>query len=413
MSEIGDGRRICRLVVAIEQRFTRVGDEVHSSICSYDRFWTRYLDVFDEVHVLARVADSAEPAAGELRASGPGVKWIPVPFYLGPWQYLRRRQDVLRTVRCAVDVGGAYMLRVPGTIGTLLWRELRRRKLPYGVEVVGDPNEVFSPGASQSRLRPLMRVLFTRDLSAQCRHAAVAAYVTRDALQRRYPCAGWTTSYSSVELDDEDFVSEEGLCKRVRRYEQPEEGREWVCAHIGSMAQIYKRQDVLLRAVRDCRAAGSPLKLKLVGSGVLEPHFYRLAEDLGVASEVEFMGQLRAGPPIRHVLDEADFFVLPSMTEGLPRVLIEAMARGLPCLATNVGGVPELLDQAEILQVRELDHTSERIRQLLGDAERMKRLAQQNRERARQYHKEVLQRRRIECYSRLAETAAGQKGQLA
>ena len=58
---------------------------------------------------------------------------------------------------------------------------------------------------------------------------------------------------------------------------------------------------------------------------------------------VEFLGQLRGGGAVREVLDCSHIFVLPSRQEGLPRAVLEAMARGLPCIGSDVGGFSEIL----------------------------------------------------------------------
>jgi glycosyltransferase involved in cell wall biosynthesis len=294
------------------------------------------------------------------------------------------------------------MLRVPGTLATLLWKELRRRRHPYGVEVGADPYEVFAPGANRSVARPLFRRWFTRMLRKQCRDAAVAAYVTRDALQRRYPTRGWSSSYSDVELRESDYAHQDQVQERLRRYRSKSSKDDWLCVHIGTMAQAYKRQDALIRAVAECRHRGVALRLKLVGSGRLEPELRALARAEGVGPHVDFVGQLPAGDAIRAVLDQADILVLPSQTEGLPRVILEAMARGVPCLATDVGGLRELLDAPELFHVRDIPRVASKIEALVTDISRLSRLVHLNIERARAYGTEILRQRRRECYSRLA-----------
>lgn len=82
------------------------------------------------------------------------------------------------------------------------------------------------------------------------------------------------------------------------------------------------------------------------GSGHVSNSF---AGRLGVADRVTFVGTVPAGAAVRAHLDAADLVVVPSRTEGLPRALIEAMARGLPAVGTTVGGIPELLADVDLV----------------------------------------------------------------
>ena len=79
----------------------------------------------------------------------------------------------------------------------------------------------------------------------------------------------------------------------------------------------------------------------IVGDGPDRSRLDRFVADLGVGQSVHFAGR-RSDIP--HMLAATDLFVLPSLTEALPTVLIEAMAVGLPVVATQVGGVPEIVD---------------------------------------------------------------------
>ncbi len=84
------------------------------------------------------------------------------------------------------------------------------------------------------------------------------------------------------------------------------------------------------------------LTLDLVGEGELRGALERRARDLGVGDVVRFLGE-RPKADVADLMRGADLFVLPSLFENLPCVLIEAMASGLPAVATSVGDVPELV----------------------------------------------------------------------
>jgi glycosyltransferase involved in cell wall biosynthesis len=104
------------------------------------------------------------------------------------------------------------------------------------------------------------------------------------------------------------------------------------------------------------------------------------------------------GEAILQQLDEADICVMPSRTEGLPRVLLEAMARGLPCIASNIGGIPELLDASERVPPGDAVALADGICTLRQDPQRLTELSARNIEKARRYVEPVLDARRREFY---------------
>src|SRR5207302_10872482 len=119
---------------------------------------------------------------------------------------------------------------------------------------------------------------------------------------------------------------------------------------IGSLEQVYKGADVLVRAVAACRRKGIAVDAEFVGDGRYLSDYQQLAAELGIPPNVKFLGRLGAGKPIFDFLDSVDVFVMPSLTEGLPRAMIEAMARGCPCIGSRVGGIPELLEQCDLVK---------------------------------------------------------------
>lgn len=110
---------------------------------------------------------------------------------------------------------------------------------------------------------------------------------------------------------------------------------------VGRLVEV-KGLDILLRAFREVSAKTPSARLTIIGQGPLEAELKRLSIDLGLDEKVEFAGHLEP-LQLRRRLQAAEAFVLPSRSEGLPLSLIEAMACGLPCVGTAVGGVPEVL----------------------------------------------------------------------
>jgi glycosyltransferase involved in cell wall biosynthesis len=380
-----------RVCVALEQRFDRTPDgAVWTPMVFAHAFWTRYLDSFEHVRIVARMQEVTTVPADWQRVDGPGVSAVAVPHYLGPWQYLRKARQVQRAVCSSVGPRDAVILRVGSQIAACLEPLLQRTGHPYGVEVVGDPYDTFAPGAMKNPLRPFFRQWFTRQLQRQCTHAAAAAYVTAQALQRHYPCPNYTTNFSSIQMTDEDYVP-------VPRVPRGDEGRLRLIT-VGSLAQLYKAPDVLIEAVALCVRAGLDLELVLVGDGQYRVELEAQAHAAGITRHVQFIGQLSARQAIRAQLDQADLFVLPSRQEGLPRAMIEAMGRALPCIGSTVGGIPELLPAEDLVAPGDVAALATKIREVVTDVPRMVTMSARNLAAAQEYHEDVLRGRRVDFY---------------
>ena len=111
-----------------------------------------------------------------------------------------------------------------------------------------------------------------------------------------------------------------------------------------------KGVDYLLRAV----ALVNGVRLDVVGDGQLRADYERLAHELGITDRVDFRGFLPK-PELAERMRRADLFVLASRFENNPCVVLEAMASGLPVVATRVGGLPELVDETSGILVEPRD----------------------------------------------------------
>ena len=377
-----------RLTAVLEQRYDRTPDGQVWTPGAHDfAFWQRYLDVFDEVRVVARLREVGSVDAHWRPAGGAGITFCAVPYFIGPLQYLRVMPGVRRVIGQAVrdPQAGAVLLRLPGTLSNVAFAALRNR--PFAAEVVGDPHDLYAPGALRHPLRPLIRASATRQLRAQCRAARVVTYVTRQALQARYPAGGRSFALSDVDLPPDAYAG------AARRWQAGPKLAVMVC----TLQSNYKGVDTMLAALKLLRDQGQALRLRVVGEGALRFVFEAQATTLGLSDSVQFLGAVPGGAGVRAQLDQGDLFVMPSRQEGLPRALVEAMARGLPAVASRIGGIPELLDDTELVLPDDPAALARAVTSLLTNEQRYNAQAQRNLAVSRQYSNAALgdERRRF------------------
>jgi len=143
-----------------------------------------------------------------------------------------------------------------------------------------------------------------------------------------------------------------------------------------------KDHDTLLMAFARISGRHPDAELWLVGNGPRRSILEQQVNDLGIAGQVKFLPPAR---DIRHFYHQAEVFVLSSVAEALPNVILEAMAAGLPVVGTRVGGLPEAVVPEEtglLVAPRDVEGLALALERLLSDPETGRRLGRQGRQRA-------------------------------
>jgi glycosyltransferase involved in cell wall biosynthesis len=148
-----------------------------------------------------------------------------------------------------------------------------------------------------------------------------------------------------------------------------------------------KGQLLLVHACAELQREGLPFELTLVGDG---PDHARLKEAVrrhGLQHRVRFAGPLNQRE-VQAELAQADAFVLPSLAEGIPVVLMEAMASGVPCISCPVNGIPELIEHGHsglLAMPGDVADLTAQLRRLVDDADLREQLAAHGRKKVEQH----------------------------
>lgn len=319
--------------------------------------WVRYKSAAPSVEVAARVG----PYTTEANVPA-GVPVYPLPYFQGVGQMLRRSPALVSSLATAVASADLSMFRLPGVVGLVGSEVARLRHREYAIELVGDPGAVLRTGIV-GRIGVLAAPVVETLTRRAVRGASAARYVTEHVLQDLYPPG----PSAQVHAVSDAVLSLSELTLTPRQYAAP--ARRLIT--VGSQDQTYKGHEDLLHAfsiARDCRP---DLHLTLVGDGRLKERLQELARSLRIEDSVAFAGRINDRDKLLALLDESDVFVLPSHTEGLPRALIEAMARALPAVSTSVGGVPELLPPGHLVPPHDPKALARRVLELMDSPDHL------------------------------------------
>jgi glycosyltransferase involved in cell wall biosynthesis len=173
-----------------------------------------------------------------------------------------------------------------------------------------------------------------------------------------------------------------------------------IVATVGRLA-VVKGQEVLIRAVSELIARGERILLVVQGAGELRQDLEALAGQLGIAGQVRFLGWR---PDVAPLLAACDLFGFPSRNEGMGKALVEAMAMGRPIVASDIGGIRDLVSPGEnglLVPVGDVGAWAEAIARLSRDPEACQRMGIAGRRMATRYSSEAMIKKIDQLYGTL------------
>jgi glycosyltransferase involved in cell wall biosynthesis len=246
----------------------------------------------------------------------------------------RKAKEILRD---ELDKSDCLIARLPSRIGALAVRIAVEMNKPYLVELVGCPWDSLRHHSWQGKMVAPFAYYGTKKIVED---AEYVVYVTSEFLQERYPTKGKWIACSDVALEESD---DKILEARISKIKNKPKSEPIIVGTIGAVDIKYKGQQNVIKALARLKEQGlHNFQYQLVGDGD-QSYLRSVAQKFGVAEQVKFLGKM-SHQEVFKWLDSIDVYIQPSKTEGLPRSLIEAMSRGLPCFGSRAGGIPELLD---------------------------------------------------------------------
>ena len=304
-------------------------------IINYD-YMSRYKRYCDQVMVLVRSRSTDQVDPSLARVDGDSVTVVPLPDPQIPIRALMGLPGMILRVLATARQADCYYLKLPDATATMVGLALWLTGRKFAVEVVADCEQGILLAKQGMPLLRFYAWLFEGLTRFLVKHAECATYISR-YLQERYPnrspARQWL--FCSVELTEEAIG-------------QPRQADQFATDPFRIIAagrfSAEKGHIDLVRALKTVQQdAGRPVELCLLGDGPERGRLENEARVLGLTDHVKFPGYVPHGSELYAHLDQAQLYCLPSLTEGMGRGLIEAMARGLPCVGSAVGGVPEYL----------------------------------------------------------------------
>lgn len=351
-----------------------------------DDYWKRYLNVFDKITVLAEAPPNGlnfDKSKYALLTNNLLDVRI-VHKIENPLSRVKFDKAVKKELTKYIKEADAIVIKMLSNKGIEAIKIATSLNKPFMIEMTGDVRG--SLNSHGSIFRKIYAPLLYHKGKKVLRKAPYGMYVSERYLQSLYPIEGKMCGVSDVIIPT---PSKEALERRLERIKNFNLNN----VNIGMIANYSNNIKGVDTAIKALSILNINAQLYILGQGQTEP-WYKIARKYGVEQQIHFPKVLSGIEKVLNWIDTMDLVILPSRTEGLPRCIVEAMSRGCPCITSNVGGLPELIDKKWLHNSDDYKKLAELIELMLSSKENMRSLAIRNFEKSGHFDKEQLDKKR-------------------
>lgn len=370
-----------RVLVITDQRVALVDGKYYTEKVFLNNV-NRYKEFFDSVSVYAKTGEKIY-CSSEMMTN--------VEVYLGGENkeiYIGKNKAKFEKLIPSYDL---VVLRVPSILAFQAADICRRKNIPYFAVVVGCVWDSFwNHGVEGKLLAPYMM----KKMKMVVEKANYVSYVSERFLQSRYPCSCKCLAASDVTITD---LTEDILLNRMRIIHNRSENTIRLFTAAGLNVR-YKGQQYVIRAVKYLNALGYNVEYTLAGTGD-SSYLESVVANAGVSNQVNILGAVTHDEVIE-LMDKCDIYIQPSLQEGLPRSVVEALSRACPCLGTGAGGISELIDKKYQFIKKSPKSIANKIVEIWNE-KTLSEMATENFQSSKKYVGDILEKKRVEYYQYL------------
>lgn len=379
----------------------RQKDENYFSTGSFPyEVFKRYLSICDDLFVCTRIdRTSIDNEKKLVKSNGENVHIKPIENYRNVPDYLLKNKKIKKEIKEIIEVVDIVIVRLPSMIGSIAFYEAKRQNKVCIVELVGCPWDSLlnhGTGIEGIKGKVLAPYMYFR-IKNIIKQAKYIVYVTEKFLQKRYPSKGKSIACSNVNIEHIDNLI---LEKRMKKIQNMKNNNKIKIGLVGSLNVKYKGHKTAIKSLYYLLKnidKNLNIELHFLGPGN-KKKWEKLIKKYNLENYIFFDSTLPAGEPVLNWIDDNDIMIAPSLSEGLPRAIIEAMSRGCPVIGTYVGGIPELLEDIVLIKKRDYKNLAKKINVLCKDKTIMIKQAETNFNNAKKYQKNILNARREDFF---------------
>ncbi|KQS37482.1 glycosyltransferase [Exiguobacterium sp. Leaf196] len=375
-----------KVLFAHDHTFYKYKENYYSTGGLSNEMLQRYLIQFDELKIVSRQNELNEKIDDKLtKASGENISFVKIENFKKIKKiYLRNKE--LKKIESEVVNSDYVIARIPSSIGEAAIKYARVHNKPYLIELVAC---TWDSLWNHSIVGKIVAPFSYFKLKKIVNDAPYCVYVTSKFLQKRYPNQKKSINCSNVNLKNLPLLKRDITVVKKKII-------------IGTTAAVnvkYKGQKFIIEALGELKKKGiHNIEYQLVGNGE-QTYLKKIAKKNNVEDQVVFLGGLKH-QDVLNWLDTLAIYIQPSLQEGLPRALIEAMSRGIPCLGTDRAGIPELISSSALIKVNsETSHSfADSIYKLINNVDLQSQYSQENYNESKNYYHEKIENRRQEFF---------------
>jgi len=316
-------------------------NDKYFTLSPFNTFFSAFLQYFDHVSMaLPFLGDKIQIKNGI--AMPEDIEIVELPGFKGVIDFIRKSiwilPKLIPVLHKEIKKSDAVMVMHDDFLGLITLLQARKQKKPHLLFLGGNQVEVVRNKYTGLKRWGAIYLahLFEKIDQYWMDHGLTVLVTGREMIERLSAPERYIYPYFTSLISDEDII-----------YRKPRDisSNSTNILYAGFLTEN-KGVHILLEAFARFREKyhTPDIKLHLAGDGYFRPKLEEICQQLKITENVIFYGFIGDKEKLKQLFREADMFVLPSKSEGIPKVLLEAMAYGVPILTTNVGGIPDIIE---------------------------------------------------------------------